>query len=102
MSEFGRTPRLRKGPPDDSIGRDHWPDAYGALVSGGGLRMGEVVGATNARGEYPTQHPVTPQDVLATIYRHLGIDPSTTIEDHLGKPVPLLSEGKVIRQLIQT
>ena len=62
--------------------------------------MGEVLGATNARGEYPTRDPVTRQDVLATVYRHLGIDPETTLSDHAGKPVPLLSEGKVIRQLI--
>src|SRR5262245_9095902 len=82
--EFGRTPRLRVGPPDRSIGRDHWPDAYSALVSGGGLRMSEVVGATNARGEYPTADAVTPQDLLATIYRHLGIDPEHTLTDHAG------------------
>lgn len=100
MGEFGRTPRLRKGPPDDSIGRDHWPDAYSVLVSGGGLRMGEVVGATNARGEYPTTAPVTPQDVLATVYRHLGIDPGRHFTDTLGKPVPILYRGEPIRQLI--
>ena len=64
--------------------------------------MGEVLGSTNARGEYPTQHPVTPQDVLATIYRHLGIDPMTTLNDHVGRPVPLVNEGKAIKELIQT
>ncbi len=98
--EFGRTPQLRRGPPDNSIGRDHWPDAYSTLVSGGGLRMGQVVGATNARGEHPTTSPVTPQDLLATIYRHLGIDPSHQLTDTLGKPVPILYGGEPIRALI--
>jgi Protein of unknown function (DUF1501) len=100
MGEFGRTPRLRTGPPDNSIGRDHWPDAYSILVSGGGLRMGQVVGATNARGEYPTTAPITPQDVLATVYRHLGIDPGHHFADSLGKPIPILYRGEPIRQLI--
>jgi uncharacterized protein (DUF1501 family) len=100
MGEFGRTPRLRTGPPDRSIGRDHWPDAYSALVAGGGLRMGQVIGATNARGEYPTSSPVSPQDVLATIYRHLGIDPGHHLTDALGRPVPILSGGEPIRQLL--
>lgn len=100
VGEFGRTPRLRYGPPDRSIGRDHWPDAYSALISGGGLRMGQVVGATNARGEYPTQSPLTPQDLLATIYRHLGIDARQTLTDVTGRPVPLLYEGQPIQALI--
>jgi len=99
MGEFGRTPRIRTGPPDNSIGRDHWPDAYSALVSGGGLRMGQVVGATNARGEYPTQAPATPQDLLATIYRHLHIDPQHHFTDSTGRPIPVLPHGEVIRQL---
>ncbi len=100
MGEFGRTPKLRVGPPDQSIGRDHWPDAYSALVSGGGLRMGQVVGATNRLGEFPTDTPVTPQDFLATIYRHLGIDPGQTLTDSLGRPVPILPHGEPIRQLL--
>lgn len=100
MGEFGRTPRLRTGPPDNSIGRDHWPDACSALVSGGGLRMGEVFGATNARGEYVTENPVSPQDVLATIYRHLGIDPHHTYPDNTGRPIPILHHGVPIRGLM--
>jgi uncharacterized protein (DUF1501 family) len=99
VGEFGRTPKIRYGPPDRSLGRDHWPDAYSALVSGGGLRMGRVVGATNARGEYPTESPVTPQDLLATIYRHLGIDPDHVFTDQLGRPVPVLQHGQPIREL---
>src|SRR6185295_16951229 len=98
--EFGRTPRLRNGPPDNSIGRDHWPDAYSTLVSGGGLRMGEVIGATNSRAEYPTTQAYSPNDLLATIYRHLGIDPSHHFHDTLGKPVPILASGEAIRPLL--
>ena len=56
--EFGRTPRLTRA--DGLIGRDHWPAAQSALLSGGGLRMGQVVGATNRRGEYPAERPLTP------------------------------------------
>jgi hypothetical protein len=100
MGEFGRTPRIRTGPPDNSIGRDHWPDAYSVLISGGGLKMGQVVGSTNARGEYPMSNPVTPNDVLATVYRHLGIDPHYTFSDHVGKPVPILHSGLPIAQLL--
>jgi hypothetical protein len=100
LGEFGRTPRMRYGPPDNSLGRDHWPDAYSALIAGGGLRMGQVVGATNARGEYPTADPLTPQDVLATIYRHLRIDPEHSFTDHTGRPVPILAHGQPIRPLL--
>ncbi|MSR31617.1 MAG: DUF1501 domain-containing protein [Gemmataceae bacterium] len=100
IGEFGRTPQIRKGPPDNSIGRDHWPDAYSALISGGGLRMGQVVGSTNARGEYPKETPLGPQDVLATLYRHLGIDPEQHLNDKQGKPVPILPTGKPIAALV--
>lgn len=100
VSEFGRTPRIRTGPPDNSIGRDHWPDAYSALVSGGGLRMGQLIGATNGRGEYPTESPVSPQDLLATIYRHLGVDIHHTFTDTTGRPIPILHHGTPIRQLM--
>jgi hypothetical protein len=100
VGEFGRTPRLRTGPPDQSIGRDHWPDAYSALVAGGGFQMGKVVGATNARGEYPVDTPLTPHDLLATIYRHLGIDPRHEFTDLTGRPAPVLSQGEPIRALL--
>src|SRR4051794_13004999 len=96
--EFGRTPRLTHA--SGLIGRDHWPDAQSALVSGGGLRMGQVVGATNSRGEYPTERPLSPQDLLATIYRHLGIDTRAEFRDFAGRPFPILSGGEPIRELI--
>src|SRR5438874_734158 len=59
-----------------------WPDAQSVLFAGGGLKMGQVVGATNARAEYPTQRPLTPKDILATIYQHLGIDSRHNFLDH--------------------
>jgi hypothetical protein len=62
--------------------------------------MGQVVGATNARGEYPTETPLTPQDLLATIYHHLGIDPEHTFTDSIGRPAPILPHGRPIRQLL--
>jgi hypothetical protein len=98
MGEFGRTPRISQA--NGCIGRDHWPDAMTALVSGGGLRMGQVVGATNSRGEFPQERPLTPQDMLATIYRHLGIDWKRELLDLSGRPVPILSAGQPIRELL--
>jgi hypothetical protein len=98
LGEFGRTPRLteRAG----CLGRDHWPDALCALVSGGGLRMGQVVGSTTAKGEHPKDRPLTPKDLLATIYQHLGIDPRYSFKDLSGRPIPILNEGEPIRELL--
>lgn len=96
--EFGRTPKVVRH--DGLIGRDHWPDAMSAFVSGGGLRMGQVVGSTDRQGAYPADRPLTPKDLLATIYRHLGIDTSTTFHDSTGRPVPILNHGEPIRELV--
>ena len=102
--EFGHTPRIEyqvgtatgvKQP-----GRDHWPRAMSMLVSGGGLRMGQVVGSTNAKGEDPKDRPLTPNDLWATIYRHLGIDSTHTFLDHSGRPNSILPFGSPIRELI--
>lgn len=98
VGEFGRTPRISQN--STGVGRDHWPQAYTALVSGGGLKMGQVVGATNSKAEYPTERPYSPQDLLATIYRHLGIDPQFSLMDFSGRPVPILNDGAPIRELI--
>ncbi|MEX0679690.1 MAG: DUF1501 domain-containing protein [Pirellulales bacterium] len=98
VGEFGRTPRLAN--PQGVLGRDHWPSAQSALVSGGRLRMGQVVGATTAKAEYPVERPLSPQDLLATIYRHLGIDFRATINDYAGRPRHILSEGEPIGELI--
>jgi uncharacterized protein (DUF1501 family) len=102
--EFGRTPRVTHAPVNFSgqigLGRDHWPQAFSALIAGGGLRMGQVVGETNSKSEYPIHDPVTPQDLMATVYRHLGIDPGRTFLDFAGRPVALLSGGQPIERLV--
>lgn len=98
VGEFGRTPRLSTNA--NGTGRDHWPQAYTALFSGGGLRMGQVVGATNGKAEYPTESPYTPYDMLATIYRHLGIDFHRSFPDFAGRPIPILGEGAPIKELV--
>jgi hypothetical protein len=99
--EFGHTPKLeykdskgRKRP-----GRDHWPHAFSLLVAGGGLRMGQVIGSTDPRGNYPKDRPLTPEDLWATVYRHLGIDTSAFLHDLSGRPIPILPDGKPIREL---
>ena len=98
MGEFGRTPRLSSNV--NGTGRDHWPQAYSALIAGGGLQMGKVVGATNSRAEFPTERPYSPQDLLATIYRHLGIGNQTAFPDHAGRPIPILGDGQLISELV--
>jgi hypothetical protein len=96
--EFGRTPRLSydKGRP----GRDHWPSAMSMLVCGGGMRTGQVVGSTDSRGERPKDRPLTPNDLWATVYRHLGIDPERSFPDGRGRPMPILPFGEPIRELL--
>lgn len=99
--EFGHTPRLeykdskgRKRP-----GRDHWPHAFSMLVSGGGLQMGQVIGSTDPRGTYPKDRTLTPEDMWATVYRHLGIDTSKFIHDLSDRPIPILASGAPIKEL---
>ncbi len=96
--EFGRTPRISydKGRP----GRDHWPSAMSMLVAGGGMRTGQVIGSTNAKGEHPHERPLTPNDLWATMYRHLGIDPTACFPDQSGRPMPILPFGEPIRELL--
>ena len=94
--EFGRTPRINPGG-----GRDHWPQASCALLAGGGMKMGQVIGSTNRLGEVPQDRPLHYQDVFATLYRQLGIDVvNTTIPDPNGRPQYLLDRREAIRELI--
>ena len=95
--EFGRTPRLENR--DGKIGRDHYPGAMSILVSGGGMPMGQVVGATNGKGEHPISRRLDPHDILATIYKHLGVDHRQEFLDPQGRPVAL-SRGTPIAELI--
>lgn len=98
VGEFGRTPRVTSA--NGCLGRDHWPQAQSALIAGGGLRMGQVVGATNSKAEYPAERPLTPQDLLATIYQHLGINHRHEFPDFSGRPIPVLPYGEPIRELV--
>jgi len=93
--EFGRTPRINR-----FGGRDHWPAAGSVLFSGGGLKMGQYIGTTNSTGEYPVTRAYTPQNILATLYHVLGIDPSATIADHNGRPQYLLDDRDPVAELI--
>lgn len=94
--EFGRTPKVNSG-----AGRDHWTQAGFTLLVGGGLPMGQVIGATDPRATRPTGNPYTPDNVLATVYRVLGIDPgTTTITDPNGRPHYLLHDPTPIKELI--
>jgi len=96
--EFGRGPKLEYS--NGRPGRGHWPQANSILVCGGGMQHGQVVGSTNARGEYPQTRPLTPNDLWATVYRHLGIDQNATINDLSGRPQYLLPFGEPIKELI--
>jgi hypothetical protein len=93
--EFGRTPRV-----NPSAGRDHWGQSGFTILGGGGLKGGVVVGSTNEKGEYPKDRPVTPGDMLATLYHVLGIDTSLKFNDKTGRPHPILNSGKPIKELI--
>jgi hypothetical protein len=110
--EFGRTPRISyvasSGGGTASgaqgtvqPGRDHWPNASSMIWAGGGIPGGQVIGATDRRGEEVVEHRVGPQDFLATIYRHLGIDyEKVTLLDFTGRPVPIVRDGNPIRELL--
>jgi uncharacterized protein (DUF1501 family) len=93
--EFGRAPKISRGD-----GRDHWPDAGAAVIAGGGFKMGQVVGATDAHGGRSKGNPCTPSNVLATLYQHLGIDTSITIPDHQKRPMHVLDDREVVRELV--
>lgn len=102
--EFGRSPKVgdetRALGSRFATGRGHWWDAGFAIVAGGGLRMGQVVGETDARAERAKGKPYTPQNVLATIYHVLGIDPAKTFPDYQGRPMHLLDDREKIQELI--
>ncbi len=85
--EFGRTPRINK-----DAGRDHWPRVNSALLAGGGMRMGQVIGATDKLAGEAAARPIHYQDVLATVYHNLGLDPQTFVRDRSGRPVRILGE----------
>jgi hypothetical protein len=96
MGEFGRTPKM-----NSDGGRDHWGHTFSALMGCGSMRMGQVIGKSTPRGERVADRPISPQDVAATIYHHLGIDASSiTFPDRNGRPMYLVEHGDPIRGLV--
>lgn len=102
-SDFGHTPKINpaRGTKSGVIqpGRDHWPKAMSVLVSGGGVPTGQVIGATNSNGEHPIERVMTPNDLWATVYQHLGIDYNRYLKNLEGLPMQILPFGKPIPEL---
>ncbi len=93
--EFGRTPRI-----NGSAGRDHWAPLSTLALAGGGLRMGQVVGESSARAEVPRTRPITPQDLMATVFHVLGVPRDLHYNDPAGRPTPMLDNGRPIAELV--
>jgi Protein of unknown function (DUF1501) len=93
--EFGRTPKINM-----NAGRDHWSPAMSALIAGGGLKMGQAVGATTARGERPKDRPYTASQVLSTVYHAMGIDPAQTFLNGNGRPMYILDDRDPVTELL--
>ena len=94
--EFGRTPKINT----NDGGRDHWAPAMSALVAGGGLKMGQAIGSTNARGEIPRTNKYTVPQLLSTLYHAVGIDPSQTFPNGAGRPMYILDERDPVTELL--
>jgi hypothetical protein len=93
--EFGRTPRINGG-----AGRDHWAPLSTLALAGGGLRMGQAVGESSAKAEVPKTTPITPQDLMATVFHVLGIPQNLHYNDPTGRPTPMINGGRVIQELV--
>jgi len=99
--EFGRTPKIRnQDKATKRPGRDHWCRAMSIFLAGGGLKMGQTIGETNPRGEHPVERVMNSNDLLATIYQRFGIDSSHVFHDNSGRPLPILTDGEPIAELI--
>ena len=98
LTEHGRTPKLSNTA--RGAGREHWSRVYSNLVAGGGFSRGCVVGSSDRNGAHVDEHPVSPKDILCTMYHLMGIDPHLTIPDRLGRPLPLVAEGSVLPALL--
>jgi hypothetical protein len=92
--EFGRTPRV-----NPQAGRDHYPNVFSAALAGGPVQGGRVVGESDDKGAFPKTNPKTPQDVLATLYRHLGVDTTVQYVNPAGRPITVLPSGTAIEEL---
>ncbi|MFM7150631.1 MAG: DUF1501 domain-containing protein, partial [Gemmataceae bacterium] len=97
ISEHGRTPKITSG---NGGGRDHWSRAYSAVLAGGGIARGRVVGKTDKIASDVVERPISPKDVLATTYHLLGIDLETKLEDRQGRSFPLVPNGSVVTEAL--
>ena len=94
--EFGRTPKINK-----EVGRDHWPPVACALLAGGGMKTGQVIGSTDRIAGYAKDRPVTFQEVFATLYHNLGINPQTeTVNDLSGRPQHVVDGAEPLKELV--
>lgn len=93
--EFGRTPRINR-----NAGRDHWAPLSTLALAGGNFRMGQVVGESMSKADVPKSNPIRPQDLMATVFHHLGLDPKTQFVNQAGRPVFVLEQGQTIAELI--
>lgn len=94
LTEFGRTPRI-----NNMQGRDHWSRVFSVVFAGGGVRGGQVIGASDAEGAFPRNRPVTPEDVAFSIYTLLGVDPEKELPSTSGRRIPIVRGGQFIREL---
>jgi hypothetical protein len=97
ISEHGRTPKLQGV---NGGGRDHWSRVYSGIFAGGGVARGKVVGRSDKIAGDVAERPVSPKDILATLYHLLGIDPETTLIDRAGRPLPLVANGSVVADML--
>jgi hypothetical protein len=98
LGEFGRTPKITTMPPAKTVGRDHWAPCFFGLFAGAGVRGGQVIGKSDKVGAFPTTTPFTPDDIGATVYHLLGVDPATEVRDRQDRPVRL-NRGEVMQSL---
>lgn len=99
MGEMSRAPRMNTGFQGQPPGRDHWSRAISVVLGGGGVKGGRIVGATDPHGEDIVERPTSVQDLHATVYHALGIDPTLTFTDRAGRPIPIIDDGVPIREL---
>jgi hypothetical protein len=95
MGEFGRTPRINA-----NAGRDHWGTVMSVVLAGGGLKVGQVIGSSSSKGETPQDLPYRPENILAVVYRHLGIDPRMTFPDFSGRPRYILENRLLVSEVV--
>jgi uncharacterized protein (DUF1501 family) len=95
LGDFGRSPKI-----NGNAGRDHWNACYTVMLAGAGVRRGFVFGASDRSGATPIRNPVAPGDILATIYHLFGVDPHQMIYDQLGRPIPLIKSGELVRDIL--